>query len=234
MTHAPRRTVRRHSLHPLALWHSLRMRPRVWGAALTGFAVLGLLPEGLSLSVRATLAWISAASIYLVFAANEMRGCDSDMMVARAARQDDSRFVILGILVLASVVNMVSIAGVMAEAKTLTGEARGWHIILAAATIAMSWIVMQVIFAIHYAHEYYRPDDHSGQRLHGLAFPDEATPDYWDFLYFSTSIGATSQTSDVSVRSRAMRRLVTAHAVVSFFYNSAVLALTINLAAGMI
>ena len=68
----------------------------------------------------------------------------------------------------------------------------------------------------------------------GLIFPDDDHPDYWDFFYFATSIGATSQTSDVAIRSKSLRRLVTFHAVLSFFFNTTVLALTINLAAGLI
>lgn len=231
---ASRSFQRRHWLNPVAIWHSIRLRPRVWMAVIVGIVVLAALPQSLSLAVRSTLAWIAAAATYLVFAVRTMTDCDANKIAVRAARQDDSRIVILALLVLASTANIASIAGVMAEAKPLAGLDRAWHVALAAGTIAISWFVMQVIFALHYAHEYYRPDDKSGQRAHGLLFPDEDHPDYWDFLYFATSIGATSQTSDVSIRSRAMRRLTTAHAVVSFFYNSAVLALTINLAASLI
>ena len=96
----------------------------------------------------------------------------------------------------------------------------------------ISWGVTQVAFALHYAHDYYRPDDSSDEGG-GLDFPACNSPDYWDFLYFSTSIGATSQTSDVSIKSRALRRLVTLHATVSFFFNTAVLALTVNIAASL-
>ena len=93
---------------------------------------------------------------------------------------------------------------------------------------------MQMTFTLHYAHEFYRPSVRGRDEIGGLVFPGESKPDYWDFLYFATSIGATSQTSDVGIRSRAIRRLVTVHAIVSFFFNSAVLALTINLAASII
>jgi uncharacterized membrane protein len=87
-------------------------------------------------------------------------------------------------------------------------------------------------FALHYAHDYYSPD-HGSDARSGLVFPACEEPDYWDFLYFSTSIGATSQTSDISIKSRALRRLVTLHAVVAFFFNTAVLALTVNIAASL-
>jgi uncharacterized membrane protein len=73
-----------------------------------------------------------------------------------------------------------------------------------------------------------------GKLAGGLDFPDDETPDYWDFLYFATSIGAASQTSDVAIRTKALRRLVTLHAVISFFFNTAVLALVINIGASLI
>ena len=104
---------------------------------------------------------------------------------------------------------------------------------LAATTIFISWVVMQVAFALHYAHQYYRPD-HAVPGVNGLDFPKDAHPDYWDFFYFSTSIGAASQTSDVNINSKELRRLVTLHAIVAFFFNVAVVALMINLAASLV
>ena len=91
----------------------------------------------------------------------------------------------------------------------------------------------QVAFTLHYAHEYYSPDQLSVTGDPALAFPKTTTPDYWDFFYFATSIGAASQTSDVSINDRSLRRLVTLHAIVSFFFNTMVLALAINLAASL-
>jgi uncharacterized membrane protein len=90
------------------------------------------------------------------------------------------------------------------------------------------------MFTLHYAHDYYRPDPRSAEAAGGLEFPGDAHPDYWDFFYFATSIGAASQTSDTLIKSKASRRLVTLHAIVSFFFNTSVLALAINLAASLI
>jgi uncharacterized membrane protein len=87
--------------------------------------------------------------------------------------------------------------------------------------------------ALHYAHEYYRPSGGSGAFAEGLDFRGDPNPDYWDFFYFATSFGAASQTSDVSILTKPLRRLATLHAIISFFFNTAVLALTINLAASM-
>ena len=104
---------------------------------------------------------------------------------------------------------------------------------LAGATIFISWMAMQVAFALHYAHQYYRPTL-STPGINGLDFPKDVHPDYWDFFYFSSSIGAASQTSDVNINSKELRRLVTLHAVVAFFFNVSVVALMINLAASLV
>jgi uncharacterized membrane protein len=104
---------------------------------------------------------------------------------------------------------------------------------LAGATIFIPWTVMQVAFALHYAHQYRRPD-RSMPDISALDFPKDAHPDYWDFFYFSTSIGAASQTSDANINSKELRRLVTLHAIVAFFFNVAVVALMINLAASLV
>jgi uncharacterized membrane protein len=100
--------------------------------------------------------------------------------------------------------------------------------------VVASWTVTHTVFALHYAHHYYGDgpapgaDDDRG----GLAFPGEEPPDYWDFLYFSFVVGMTCQVSDVQVTSRAMRRMTLMHGVLSFFFNTVILALSVNLLAG--
>jgi uncharacterized membrane protein len=96
-------------------------------------------------------------------------------------------------------------------------------------------MLVHTLFAVHYAHGYYgdAPRDGRGGIAGGLAFPGGAEPDYWDFLYFSFVIGMTSQVSDVQTTSPWMRRLCLAHGIVSFFFNTVILALTVNSAAGL-
>ena len=101
----------------------------------------------------------------------------------------------------------------------------------ATGTILLSWTFIHTIFALHYAHEYY---GERGTKKRGLAFLNENEPDYWDFVYFSFVIGMTSQVSDVTVSSRNIRRTVTAHGVVSFLFNVALVALMVNIAASAI
>lgn len=220
--------------NPMSIIRSLILRPRVYTAALAGAVTLYVLPRELAQTVRATIAWDVGGFIYLIFAFQLMFTCHADRIKARAARRDDSRLVILTIVILAIISSFAAIAGLIGQAKLATTGANEKLLLagLAALTIIVSWCVMQVAFALHYAHDYYMPNEGSDAGG-GLIFPGCEVPDYWDFLYFSTSIGATSQTSDTSIRSRALRRLVTVHAAISFFFNTAVLALTVNIAASL-
>jgi len=217
---------------PRSIARSISIRPKLYLAALAGAAVLVLTPASLSANVREVLAWDVSALVYLVAVLRMAMKSSGEMIRARAARQDDGRQAILIILLSAIAASLAAIAGLLNEAKASAHDLRMLHLVLAASTILMSWAVTQVVFTLHYAHEFYRPSD--GQRSdNGLNFPGDGNPDYWDFLYFATSIGAASQTSDVSVRTKTFRRLVTVHAIISFVFNTAILALAINLAAGV-
>ena len=100
------------------------------------------------------------------------------------------------------------------------------------ATVAASWFMVQLIFALHYAHEYYAQGER-GQDAGGLDFPGGEPPDYWDFLHFSIVIGVASQTADIAFTSKSLRRVGTVHGITAFVFNTVVLALTINLLAGL-
>jgi uncharacterized membrane protein len=220
--------------NPLAVIQSIAMRPRFYAAVLVGALAIAFLPQSWPGMARAVAAWDLGGLTYLLFAFRLVITCGADRIRARAARRDDSRFVILTIILFAIAASFAAIAGLIGEAKAPSTEATGKLVLgaLAVLTIMISWVVTQVAFALHYAHDYYGPDESSDAGA-GLIFPGCEQPDYWDFLYFSTSIGATSQTSDVSIKCRALRRLVTLHATVSFFFNTAVLALTVNIAASL-
>jgi uncharacterized membrane protein len=217
---------------PKSIGRSIAIRPRLYFSALAGIAALALLPQSWPGSLRGAVAWDLSAAIYLLLAFRVMQTCNADRIRARAARQDDSGVVILVILLLAITVSFVAITGLLVQAKEVPHK--GLNLGLAAATIVLSWTVTQVVFTLHYAHEYFRPSGGPESFAEGLDFRGDRNPDYWDFFYFATSFGAASQTSDVSIRTKPLRRLATLHAIISFFFNTAVLALTINLAASMI
>ena len=145
----------------------------------------------------------------------------------------------LGILLLVLLAIAASIAAIffLLEKPKQSGEGPPvLHVALAVLTIVCSWLLTHVMFALHYAHRFYRDDPTTPERdaTGGLNFPGSATPHYWDFLYFSFVIGMTSQVSDVQVTSHAMRQLVLWHGILSFAFYTVVLALSINIVAGLI
>jgi uncharacterized membrane protein len=219
---------------PKSIARSIAIRPRVYLAALAAFGAAAFLPPALSGNLRTAIAGDIGAIVYLTLGFRMMMTCGSELMRKRAARQDDSRLVILVLVLVAIALSFWTVVGVLSEAKQVGGQAKILHTSLAAATVLLSWLVTQVVFTFHYAHEFYRPDDGTEKLAGGLEFPHDSKPDYWDFFYFATSLGAASQTSDVNIRTKALRRLVTLHAVISFFFNTAVLALAINIGASMI
>lgn len=220
--------------HPVAFMRSVALRPRLYVATLIGVVALFLLPRSWSVMTRGAIAFDLAGSTYLFFGFRLMSACGATRIKARAARRDDSRLAILTLILFAIVASFAAIAGLIVQAKQpdIEPSIKLFLAILAVGTLMVAWTVTQVTFTFHYAHDYYSPDPGSDAG-YGLSFPGNEDPDYWDFLYFAMSIGAASQTSDVEIKSRALRRLVTLHAAVAFFFNTAVLALTVNIAASL-
>jgi uncharacterized membrane protein len=130
----------------------------------------------------------------------------------------------------ASVTSLGAIAVELLGVHADPAQQQVFGLLVVAATILCSWFFVHTIYAIHYAHEYYADE---GRRL-GLQFPDEDKPDYWDFLYFSFTMGAAAQTSDVIIVSKRMRRLALAHTILAFLFNTTILALAVNVGAGLL
>jgi uncharacterized membrane protein len=181
-------------------------------------------------ATRVVVGWDLGVALYLVLAFHMMARSDVSLMRRRAAEQDEGQFAILMLTVAAA---LASLAAIFAEVGggRHPGEPRQLiQVVLAILTLALSWAFVHTMFALHYAHEFYDETDGGG-----LAFPgDLPEPDYWDFVYFSLVIGMTSQVSDVVITSQLIRRTVAAHGLVAFVFNTALLALTINLAASAI
>ena len=112
-------------------------------------------------------------------------------------------------------------------------EQRAGLVVLAFATVAGSWLFVQMMFALHYAHEFFAEDEDEQSHRAGLLFPGDESPDYWDFLHFAAVLGVAGQTADVAFASKSMRRTGTVHGMVAFIFNTVVLALTIYLLAGL-
>jgi uncharacterized membrane protein len=208
-------------------------RPRLLIAALVGIVAAAAAPHPLGAPLRAVVGWDFAASTYLILVLIMAARADAASMRRRAAGEDLARWAFLALMAGAAFFSMFAILGPVHEAKTTAGGITVGLVLLGGFTILLSWLSAHTAFAIHYAHEFYAK--RGPARPPGLIFPGKAeAPDYWDFLYFSFVIGMTCQVSDVQVATKPWRRLVLIHGVVSFLFNTVVLALSINLVAGLL
>ncbi len=200
-------------------------RPRLFISLAIGLASLLVLPESLRVATRLLIAWDISIAFYITLAFILFLSCHSDRIPKLAARQDDGRFLIL---IMTAVAAFASIAAIVMELGIKPQQTP--QLLLAVVTIVLSWSAIHTTFALHYAHEFYR-----GGNIGGLAFPGgEQSPDYWDFVYFSFVIGMTAQVSDVGITDRIIRRTAIAHGVISFIFNTALVALMVNIAASAI
>ena len=204
-------------------------RPRTFVAMAIGVVAFLLLPGHFRLVTRLLIGWDIFIAAYLILVVTMMVRCDRSNIRRNAILQDDGSIIILLVAALGA---FASIAAIVFELGA--GKHAPPALALAVATITLSWAAVHTTFALHYAHEFYR-DDRPG----GLAFPnaDDAKPDhpdYWDFVYFAFVIGMTAQTSDVGITGKGIRRIATAHGIVSFIFNTALVALMVNIAASAI
>jgi len=217
------------------LSHRWRVRSRLILSIIVASIVSFLIPSGLSLSTRILCIWDAGMISFLVASWLLMINAKTRTMRLNAQSQDEGRVVILGLIIAAASASLLAIAFTLKEAKGQEINIVIPHVILAVVTIVGSWLLVHTIFTMHYAHEFYQ--NHPTQnslKSGGLDFPDDIEPNYWDFLYFSFVIGMTSQVSDVPITSRSLRRLVLMHSILSFFYNTAIVAMSINIIASLI
>ncbi|HEY4082148.1 MAG TPA: DUF1345 domain-containing protein [Burkholderiaceae bacterium] len=212
----------------------LNARPRLVGTILFATLVALLWPHHMKPLNRALLGWNVGVWLYLVLALHMMMTAGRDHLERHALARVDGLGAVLVVAVLGAVASLGAIAMEQAQVKLGVDVVQGWpHLLLALSTVAGTWLFLPVEFALAYASLYHRD-----QHCRGLSFPgddeDDSDPDYLDFMYFSVTLAACSQTSDVSVNSRPMRRLVLLHTILAFAFNTGVLALTINILASLI
>jgi uncharacterized membrane protein len=177
--------------------------------------------------MRGLVGWDIGIGLYVVLAIEMMARADVHQIRRRAAAQDEGAIVILVLTVATALASLIAIVALLGTSATGAAPRRLIDLVLATITIGLSWVLIHTMFALHYAHEFY---DQSG--VPGLAFPGgEEEPDYWDFVYFALVIGMTAQVADVGMTTKEIRRTVAAHGAVSFFFNVALLALMVNIAA---
>jgi uncharacterized membrane protein len=202
-------------------------RPRTFIAIAIGIASFFVLPASLRLVTRLLVGWDVFVALYLILVYTMVLRSRPRSIRRNAALQDDGRFLIPLLTALGAFATLAAIVSELGEAHRNPPQ-----LMFATATIALSWAAVHTAFALHYAHEYYRGDEPGG-----LQFPSgnrREDADYWDFVYFSFVVGMTAQVSDVGITDRTIRRTVTAHGIISFVFNTALLALMVNIAASAI
>jgi uncharacterized membrane protein len=201
-------------------------RPRTFLALAIGIIGFFLLPQSLRLVTRLLLGWDIFIALYLILVYGMMYRSGHAHIRRNAVLQDDGRFLILLVAAIGAFASIAAIIFGLDEQHRSSLE-----LALATTTIALSWAAVHTTFALHYAHDFYRGTPG------GLQFPSgdqHEDADYWDFVYFSFVIGMTAQVSDVGITDRTIRRTATVHGIVSFVFNTALLALMVNIAASAI
>ncbi len=215
-------------------------RPRLLGSLLGAVVVYLLLSGRIAAATRLVLAWDAGVVAFLLLTTSMFLRSTPQRLRLRAQREDPAGWVILALMTAAALASLLSIGFVLHDAKQQSGWLAVEHVGLAGLTILLSWAFAHTMFAIHYAHVFYGDSRRGVSPANlaavagGLAFPTEDNPDYWDFLYFSFVVGMTCQVSDVQVTGRVMRRLTLGHGIIAFLFNTVILALTINLLAGLL
>jgi uncharacterized membrane protein len=205
----------------------LQARLKLIVSIILGIAVALVLPSEWRTITRVLIGWDTIIALYLCIVCWTFAHSEVSHIAVHADQQDEGR---VAVLILTVTATLASIAAII----LMLGEGKGKHdplqLEFVTGTVILSWAFIHLIFALHYAHEYYTETPPVG----GLEFPGKDKPDYWDFTYFSFVIGMTFQVSDVAITSRSIRRTVLCHGIVAFLFNVALLAIMINIAASAI
>jgi uncharacterized membrane protein len=212
---------------------AMRGRPRLF----TGLAIVilawPLLPSALPVTTPGILAWDIGVLVFLALSVQLFATASADQMPAAAEAQQEGEWTIFWITLAVVIVSFVAVSSEFSAIKSTASERRGWVVALVAVTLFLSWLMTHVTFAFRYAHEFYARDAGGPDVDRGLDFPREKEPDYLDFLYFALVIGMTFQVSDVQITSRKLRRVAALHGLLSFLFNTVIVAFTVNIAAGL-
>jgi uncharacterized membrane protein len=204
---------------------------RWWVCVVAGTLLFGVLPWHWGAAIRAALAWVVAVAAFLGWTVFDLAEAPSQRLRDLARREDPSRAIILAIALGAAGASLVAVAVLLRKGGGEGPSDATLRIALAGGVVFAAWLLTHAMFAIHYTHSFYGdgaepgPDDRGG-----LDFPGpHAHPDFLDFAYFSLVIGMTCQVSDVQITGRHMRRLASLHGILSFFFNTVILAIAVNL-----
>ena len=203
--------------------------PRLWLGAIVGVLVFFCSPAEWSLLARVLTAWNGGVLLFLILVYVWMFGLDARRIHARYQEGDPTAPVILLVVTIAALASLAAIVALLATVKGVPATRRILHVALATATIVESWLLVATMFTIHYANMFYRSVDDPP-----LRFPETTRPIFWDFIYFSFTIAAACQTSDVVTTQVSIRRVVTAQTLIAFLFNVSILGFAVNVSAGLV
>lgn len=220
----------------LNLFKNFDSRPRLIIAIGLAGLVSIILPSWLHLPTRILCAWNSGADFFLAVTWWKMIKATPEKIRRYAENEYEGHLAIFMLVIAAACASVLAIGFLLTEKKGLSTTLLTLHVILSIMTIVGSWLLVHTMFAVQYAHSYYKYiTRNNGEEItRGLDFPNNDYPDYWEFLYYSFVVGMTSQVSDVQTTSREMRRLTLLHGILSFFFNTTIVAMSINIIASLI
>jgi uncharacterized membrane protein len=191
-------------------------------------------PTWLHGTVRAVAAYDVGAAIILAYDWTIGLRNNAAHTIRRAAQQDPGRNLVGLIVLLSAVAGLLSAIDILGRGPNVPQADRSIALAAGLLAVALGWFLIHTMFIFRYAHLYYYDSDQDGTAQRGLAFPGTNEPDDYDFAYFSFVIGMTFQVSDVQITDPGVRSIVLIHAILSFGYNTAILALVVNLASGLL
>ena len=200
-----------------------------------------LVPAELGALARTVTGWDGFAVVNLLLILAAMRTADTDDIRRVSASDDLPRTVAFLVVIGAALASLVAVVGLLGTIKDVPKEAKALHLGLGLGAVALAWLLVHCVFTLRYAHSYYDADE-QGHDQGGLIFPDDVgkqegdkklEPNYLDFAYFSFVVGMTAQTADIDISRREIRAIVLMHGLVSFLFNTAIVALTIGTIGGV-
>ncbi|MEE1865964.1 DUF1345 domain-containing protein [Pseudomonas auratipiscis] len=214
----------------MAFHRLTRSHPRLSIAALVGVLCGGLVPAN-GWVEHVLIGWNAGVWLYLVLILCLTLGASTEKVRKVAGIEDENAGLVLFTVSIAAIASLAAVILQLAVGAKLADGPTALQLAFTGFTVAGSWLLVGAIFSLHYAHLFYTAHEHTPL----LRFTDgERSPDYWDFHYFSFTLSVAVQTSDVGVAGREMRRVVLAHSLVAFVFNTAILGFTINMAAALI
>lgn len=206
-----------------------RTHPRLTAAATLGIGV-GILAPADSIISKILMGWNAGVWTYLILMFWLAARAKAPDVKRLAEIEDENAGLVLFVVSIAAIASLATITFELAGSKDLDASGKLLHYAFTAATVIGSWLLIGVIFSLHYARLFYTWDG----KEPALRFAENlTTPNYWDFLYFSFTIGVAVQTADVGVATRGMRKIVLAQSLIGFVFNTAILGFSINIAAGL-